>query len=122
MGVYGCVGIVGIAASLGMARIGFMDMVKSVALPVVVLSDVTLSAQSFVENMGEEQETFMKDDQSDEDKTAEEERMRKEAIFRKYEGLSRDLCDKGVFWGICQHGRQYDSKEDTGRRLNVATH
>ena len=29
---------------------------------------------------------------------------------------------KGVFWVICQYGRQYDSKKDKGNRENAATH
>lgn len=76
------VGIVGIAASLGMAGIGFMDMVKPVALPVVVQSDVIPPAPSSVENI-EEQETIAEEDQSDKGKTAEEERMRREELIGK---------------------------------------
>ena len=76
------VGIVGIAASLGMAGIGFMDMVKPVALPVVVKSDVIPPTPSSVEKI-EEQATIVEDEQSDEDKTAEEERMRKEELIGK---------------------------------------
>ena len=76
------VGIVGIAASLGMAGIGFMDMVKPVALPVVVKSDVIPPTPSSVEKI-EEQETIAEDEQSDEEKTAEEERMRKEELIGK---------------------------------------
>ena len=77
------VGIVGIAASLGMAGIGFMDMVKPVALPVVAESEMTPPAPSSVENIEEQQETIVEDEQSDEDKTAEEERMRKEELIGK---------------------------------------
>lgn len=76
------VGIVGIAASLGMAGIGFVDMVKPVALPVVVKSDVIPPTPSSVEKI-EEQATIVEDEQSEEDKTAEEERMRKEELIGK---------------------------------------
>jgi len=75
------VGIVGITASLGMAGIGFMDMVKPVALPVVAESEMTPPAPSSVENREEQQEPIVEDDQTDEDNSAEEERMRKEELI-----------------------------------------
>ena len=77
------VGIVGIAASLGLAGIGFMDMVKPVALPVVAESEMTAPAPSSVEDREEQQEPIVEDDQTDEENSAEEERMRREELIGK---------------------------------------
>lgn len=77
------VGIVGIAASLGLAGIGFMDMVKPIALSVVAESEMTPSFPSSVENREEQQDPIVEDDQTDEDNSAEEERMCKEELIGK---------------------------------------
>lgn len=77
------VGIVGITASLGLAGIGFMDMVKPIALPVVTQNDVTPPAPQSVKISEEHQEPIVEDEQTDEDKIEENERLHKEELIGK---------------------------------------